>query len=403
MAEPHPHAQPALVQRRPARRQPGPRPAHECRGKAGVLRPARADRIQGDRGRFPLRLPDRIRLHPAPDRGEPDSRRTSRSRCSASAAKTWSLRTLESIAGAKNVIFHLYNSTSPKQREYVFNAPKEEIVRIAVAAVKLLKERMQPLVAAGSRIRLEYSPGELHEHRARVRARNLRGGDRRLAADGRGQDHPQPAGNGRIRHAERPCRPDRVDVHPPDPPRQDHRLPAHAQRPRDGGRRDGAGAARRCGPGGGDAFRKRRAHREPRHRQCRPEPLHARDPPGPRLLGHQPHPRRLRTLHAAGGPRAAALCGRARLHRIQRLAPGCHQEILGPPQARGALGRPLHTDRSRRHRAQLQGDHPDQLAVREGRRRLCPRARVRLHAARSSCTGRSAGSSTTSPTQRAPS
>ena len=68
------------------------------------------------------------------------------------------LRTLESIAGAKNVIFHLYNSTSPKQREYVFNAPKEEIVRIAVEAVKLLKERMQPLVAAGSRIRLEYSP-----------------------------------------------------------------------------------------------------------------------------------------------------------------------------------------------------------------------------------------------------
>jgi 2-isopropylmalate synthase len=68
------------------------------------------------------------------------------------------LRTLESLSGAKNVIFHLYNSTSPKQREYVFNASKAEVVKIATSAVLLLKQRMQPLVAAGSRIRLEYSP-----------------------------------------------------------------------------------------------------------------------------------------------------------------------------------------------------------------------------------------------------
>ena len=69
------------------------------------------------------------------------------------------LRTLEAISGAKNVIFHLYNSTSPKQRQYVFNnASKADIVRIATSAVKLLKDRIQPLAAAGARIRLEYSP-----------------------------------------------------------------------------------------------------------------------------------------------------------------------------------------------------------------------------------------------------
>jgi 2-isopropylmalate synthase len=67
-------------------------------------------------------------------------------------------RSLESIQGAKNVIFHLYNSTSPKQREYVFNQPKPEIVRIATAAVEQLKRDCRPLVAAGTRLRLEYSP-----------------------------------------------------------------------------------------------------------------------------------------------------------------------------------------------------------------------------------------------------
>lgn len=67
-------------------------------------------------------------------------------------------RTLESIRGAKNVIFHLYNSTSPRQREFVFNLPKSEIVAIAVRAVEQLKRDGRALVEAGTRIQLEYSP-----------------------------------------------------------------------------------------------------------------------------------------------------------------------------------------------------------------------------------------------------
>ena len=67
-------------------------------------------------------------------------------------------RSLEALSGAKNIIFHLYNSTSPKQREYVFRATREEIVKIATDGVSFLKKSMQPLVDAGSRIRLEYSP-----------------------------------------------------------------------------------------------------------------------------------------------------------------------------------------------------------------------------------------------------
>jgi 2-isopropylmalate synthase len=67
-------------------------------------------------------------------------------------------RSLEAVQGAKNVIFHLYNSTSPKQREYVFNLPKPEIVKIATRAVEQLKRDCRPVVAAGTRLRLEYSP-----------------------------------------------------------------------------------------------------------------------------------------------------------------------------------------------------------------------------------------------------
>ncbi len=68
------------------------------------------------------------------------------------------VRSLEALQGARNVIFHLYNSTSPAQRRYVFNADKPAIVAIATKAVALLKERAAPLVAAGTNLRLEYSP-----------------------------------------------------------------------------------------------------------------------------------------------------------------------------------------------------------------------------------------------------
>ncbi|MCF3648391.1 2-isopropylmalate synthase [Synoicihabitans lomoniglobus] len=67
-------------------------------------------------------------------------------------------RSCEAIAGAKNVIFHLYNSTSPAQRNYVFGADRPAIKKIATDAVALMKAETAPLVAAGHRIVLEYSP-----------------------------------------------------------------------------------------------------------------------------------------------------------------------------------------------------------------------------------------------------
>lgn len=64
-------------------------------------------------------------------------------------------KTFEAVKGAKNVIVHVYNSTSLSQREQVFRKSKEEILNIAVAGAKLLKELTE---AAEENYRFEYSP-----------------------------------------------------------------------------------------------------------------------------------------------------------------------------------------------------------------------------------------------------
>lgn len=65
-------------------------------------------------------------------------------------------RTFESIRGAKNVIVHLYNSTSELQRRVVFRQDKQGIIDIAVAGAKLIKELI-PTVPE-TKITHQYSP-----------------------------------------------------------------------------------------------------------------------------------------------------------------------------------------------------------------------------------------------------
>ena len=67
-------------------------------------------------------------------------------------------RSIAAMRGAKNAIFHLYNSTSPSQRKHVFNASRDDIKAIAVQGTKWVKQYSAPLVAAGTRMRFEYSP-----------------------------------------------------------------------------------------------------------------------------------------------------------------------------------------------------------------------------------------------------
>ena len=66
------------------------------------------------------------------------------------------LRTFESVRGAKNVIIHLYNSTSPRQREVVFGLEKPEIVAIATNATRLIKDLLPTL--PDSSVVFQYSP-----------------------------------------------------------------------------------------------------------------------------------------------------------------------------------------------------------------------------------------------------
>ncbi|KFC75167.1 2-isopropylmalate synthase [Massilia sp. LC238] len=65
-------------------------------------------------------------------------------------------RTVESAAGAKRAIVHVYNSVAPVFRRVVFGMEREEIVQIAVKGTQLIKE----LVAAHPQTQwgLEYSP-----------------------------------------------------------------------------------------------------------------------------------------------------------------------------------------------------------------------------------------------------
>ena len=64
-------------------------------------------------------------------------------------------RTFESIEGIKNVIVHIYNSTSTLQRDVVFGMEREEIIDIAVKGTRMVKERAAKFPG---NIILEYSP-----------------------------------------------------------------------------------------------------------------------------------------------------------------------------------------------------------------------------------------------------
>ena len=64
-------------------------------------------------------------------------------------------KTFEAIRGAKNVIVHVYKSTSVAQREQVFRKSREEIRKIAVDGARLLRDLTEQ---AGADYRFEYSP-----------------------------------------------------------------------------------------------------------------------------------------------------------------------------------------------------------------------------------------------------
>ncbi|WP_319559086.1 2-isopropylmalate synthase [Marispirochaeta sp.] len=65
-------------------------------------------------------------------------------------------RTFDSLKDVKKAVVHIYNSTSTSQRRLVFKKSKEEIIDIAIAGAKLVKELGDAEENPG--IRYEYSP-----------------------------------------------------------------------------------------------------------------------------------------------------------------------------------------------------------------------------------------------------
>jgi 2-isopropylmalate synthase len=65
-------------------------------------------------------------------------------------------KTVQSLIGARRVIIHLYNSTSPAQRRVVFGKSKDEIRAMAVQGAQWIKDRLPRL--KGTQVMLQYSP-----------------------------------------------------------------------------------------------------------------------------------------------------------------------------------------------------------------------------------------------------
>jgi len=155
VAQPRPEPRAALVQRGFARRQPGARRADERVAKTGIVPDPGENRIQGNRSRLSLgfatefnfnrrlieekRVPDDVWLQVL-----------------VQAREDLIERTVESLVGARKVIIHLYNSTSPAQRRVVFGKSKEEIKAIAVQGARMIKDRLPRL--KGTKVLLQYSP-----------------------------------------------------------------------------------------------------------------------------------------------------------------------------------------------------------------------------------------------------
>ena len=70
-------------------------------------------------------------------------------------------KTMESVKGASEVIFHLYNATSPSQRKYNFGKSKDEIIYLACSGVEAVKKYR--CLVPDTRIILEYSPENFTE------------------------------------------------------------------------------------------------------------------------------------------------------------------------------------------------------------------------------------------------
>ena len=73
-------------------------------------------------------------------------------------------KTFEAIEGIKNVIVHIYNSTSTLRRDVVFNMSRDEIKQIAIDGTRMVKSYAKNF--KGDPVPGKIFTGELYRHRA---------------------------------------------------------------------------------------------------------------------------------------------------------------------------------------------------------------------------------------------
>ena len=217
---------------------------------------------QGDRGRVPVGVEDRLRLRAPPRRGRPDPGRHDDRRAHAGAARAdrAHLRGDRGRAARDRASLQLDLRDPAAGRLPARQGGDHRARRARRGALQGARRADED----GDHVRV--LAGELPRHRARLRARDLRGRDRRVGADERRADDRQPADDGRGVPAERVRRPARVVPAAHLLARPDHPERPSAQRPRDGGRDRGARPDGRRRARRGHAVRERRAHRQRRHR-----------------------------------------------------------------------------------------------------------------------------------------
>jgi 2-isopropylmalate synthase len=232
---------------------------------------------------------------------------------------------------------------------------RDGIKGIAVSGAKLIATTSR---AVRHRVVPRILAGELHRDRARLRGGNLRRGDGRLAADPTAEDHPQSAIDGRARHAQHLCRPDRVDVPASRAPRRVI-VSVHPHNDRGCGIAS-AELALMAGRGArrGMPVRQRRAHGQRLPRHARLNLFTQGIDPGIDFSDIQQVIRDGRILQPAALDPRHPYGGELVFTRFLRLAPGRDQERSRRTRARAGarqrrVGRAVSSDRSRRHRSHL--------------------------------------------------
>ena len=122
-------------------------------------------------------------------------------------------RTVESVQGARRAIVHLYNAIAPDFRRIVFNMTREQVKEVALSGTRLIKELTD--ARPETEWVFQYSPEVFSSAELDFAKEVCDAVARTWGSHAAAQDHPQPARHGRVRDAQRLCRPDRVDAPQP--------------------------------------------------------------------------------------------------------------------------------------------------------------------------------------------